>query len=395
MVQRLGWLADVLGDSPTLKLSGQAQAMLARGEPVINLTVGEPDFPTPLPIRQAAHAALDEGHIGYTPSAGMPVLRERIAAEYSRRLGMTVGPDEVIVSNGAKQVLFNALSMLLNQGDEVAVPVPYWVTYPAQIAALRARVLPVVPSGQDWKITAEDLERAGAGRARALILNSPSNPTGAVYTREELADLAEFCRKTSFFILTDEIYEDLVYTDEGHVSLLTVAPDLRHRIVLISGLSKSYAMTGWRVGYGIADPRTIGAMNRLQSHSTSNVCKIAQQAALVAFDCRDELAAMKAAFRRRRDTLVDALRDVPGIRFTVPDGAFYLFVDCREIIGTERQVDGGWRLAEYLLEREKLAVVPGEPFGAPHHLRLSYALDETTLQDAALRLRRALAGYGE
>jgi aspartate aminotransferase len=394
MELRLGWLSDVLGDSPTLKLSGQAKELLAKGEPVINLTAGEPDFDTPALIREAAHAAIDSGSNGYTASAGIPELRQAVADHYAEKMGVSIGRDEVLVSNGAKQILFNALSMLLDQGDEVAVPVPYWVTYPAQIAALRARMIPVVPTKPGWKITAEDLERAGAGRAKALILNTPSNPSGAVYTRTELEDLADFCRKTSFFILTDEIYEDLVYTEEGHVPLVTVAPDLRHRIVTVSGLSKSYAMTGWRVGFGIADKRTISAMNRLQSHSTSNVNTIAQKASLKAFDCRDEVMSMSKAFRERRDILVKGLSGIDGVKFTIPDGAFYLLVDVSGRIRSDLGPGGCWRLAEHLLAEQKLATVPGEPFGVPGHLRLSYALGEDILVEAADRFRRGVETFG-
>jgi aspartate aminotransferase len=391
---KLGWMSDVLGDSPTLKLSGQAKALLAAGEPVVNLTAGEPDFPTPALICEAAHQAIDEGHIGYTAAAGMPKLRERIAAYYAERMGVPIKPSEVIVSNGAKQVLYNALSMLLDQGDEVAVPVPYWVTYPAQITALRGRMIPIIPTQPGWKITAEDLERAGAGRAKALIFNTPSNPSGAVYTRRELEDLVEYFRKTSFFILTDEIYEDLVYTEEGHVPLMTLAPDLRHRIVTVSGLSKSYAMTGWRVGFGIADEKTISAMTRLQSHSTSNVNTIAQKASLVAFDCRNEVETMAKAFKHRRDVLVEEMSGIPGLEFTVPDGAFYLMADIRGLLAEDRQVGGCMRLAEHLLAAEKVAVVPGEPFGVPNHLRLSYADSEETLREAGVRFRRAIETFG-
>lgn len=394
MELRLGWLADVLGDSPTLKLSGQAKELAARGEPVINLTAGEPDFDTPEPIRRAAHAALDSGPNGYTASAGMPALREAVAGYYSRKLGVTIAPGEVIVSNGAKQILFNALSMLLDPGDEVAVPVPYWVTYPAQIAALRGRMIPVVPSRPGWKINAEDLDRAGAGRAKALILNTPSNPSGAVYTRAELDELVEYCRKTSFFILTDEIYEDLVYTEAGHVPLMTVAPDLRHRIVTVTGLSKSYAMTGWRVGFGIADAKTIGAMNRLQSHSTSNVNTIAQKASLAAFDCRDEVERMARSFRLRRDVLVEGLSGIEGVNFTLPDGAFYLLADIRDRLDPARGTGGCWRLAEHLLQTQKLATVPGDPFGVPGHLRLSYAIGEDDLREAAARFRTGIETFG-
>ncbi len=391
---RLGWMSEVLGDSPTLKLSGQAKALLAAGEPVVNLTAGEPDFGTPAPICEAARKAIDDGRIGYTASPGMPQLRERVADYYTERMGVTVKPAEVIVSNGAKQVLYNALSMLLNQGDQVAVPVPYWVTYPAQISALRASMIPIIPSQPGWKITVEDLERAGAGRAKALIFNTPSNPSGAVYTRAELEELAEYFRKTSFFILTDEIYEDLVYTDEGHVPLMTVAPDLRHRIVTVTGLSKSYAMTGWRVGFGIAEEETIKAMSRLQSHSTSNVNTIAQKASLVAFDCRDEVETMAAAFRHRRDVLVEEMSTVKGFEFTVPDGAFYLLADIRGVLAEDRPVGGCMRLAEHLLSAEKVAVIPGEPFGVPNHLRLSYADSEETLREAGVRIRRALESFG-
>jgi aspartate aminotransferase len=359
---------------------------------VIHLEVGEPDFPTPEPVLEAARAALGDGRIGYTASAGIPELRQRVAAFYSAKDGLDISPQEVIVSNGAKQVLYNALSILLNEGDEVAVPVPYWVTYPAQVAALRGKVIEVHPE-QGWKVTPADLERAGAERARALILNSPSNPTGAVYSRQELEDLAEYCRRCSFFILTDEIYEDLVYTEEGHLSLVKVAPDLMHRIVRISGLSKSYAMTGWRVGFGLAPKETIDAMTRLQSHSTSNVCTISQKAALAAFDCRPQVEAMRQAFLRRRDVLVAGLRDLPGVRFDVPDGAFYLMLDCREVIDPERRKDGCWRLASHLLENQKLATIPGQPFGAPGCLRLSFCRSEQEMREAIARLEVGLREF--
>ena len=392
MSLRLGWLAEVLGDSPTLKLSSQAKALIQAGEPVINLTAGEPDFSTPEPVLAAARVALEDGRIGYTASAGIPELRSLVAEFYSNKSAMSIGSDEVIVSNGAKQVLYNALSVLLNEGDRVAVPVPYWVTYPAQVAALRGEMIAVEPAS-GWKVTPDDLERAGARDARALILNSPSNPTGAVYDRAELEALADWCRTGDFFILTDEIYEDLVYTDEGHVSFVDVAPDLRHRIVRITGLSKSYAMTGWRVGFGIAPAETTAAMTRLQSHSTSNVCTIVQKAALAAFDCRDEVEAMRQAFHHRRDVLVAALRELPDVSFEVPSGAFYLMLDCRGVIDPERRVDGCWRLASHLLESQKLATIPGKPFGAPGHLRLSLARSEPELQEAVDRLAVGLREF--
>ena len=392
MQLRLGWLAEVLGDSPTLKLSSQAKALIAAGEPVINLTAGEPDFPTPEPVLQAARAALEDGHIGYTASAGIPALRQKVADYYTQATNMPVSPQEVIVSNGAKQVLYNVLSVLLNEGDKVAIPAPYWVTYPAQVAALRGQVIEVQPS-QGWKVTVEDLERSGAKEARALILNSPSNPTGAVYTRAELEKLAEFCREGDFFILTDEIYEDLVYTSEGHVSLVQVAPDLQHRIVRISGLSKSYAMTGWRVGFGLAPKETIDAMTRLQSHATSNVCTIAQKAALAAFDCRDTVETMRQAFHKRRDVLVNGLRDMEGVTFEVPDGAFYLMLDCKGVMDLSKDEPGCWRLASHLLEHQKLATIPGAPFGAPGCLRLSFARGEDELREAVARLKQGLQEF--
>jgi aspartate aminotransferase len=392
MSLRLGWLAEVLGDSPTLKLSSQAKALIQAGEPVINLTAGEPDFPTPGPVLDAARAALADGRIGYTASAGMPELRARVAAHYSERTGREIPPGEIIVSNGAKQVLYNALSILLNQGDRVAVPAPYWVTYPAQVAALRGETV-VVPPSSGWKVTPDDLVRAGVQDVRALVLNSPGNPTGAVYSRQELEDLAAFCREGDFFILTDEIYEDLIYHAQGHVSLEQVAPDLRPRIVRITGLSKSYAMTGWRVGFGIAAGDTIDAMTRLQSHSTSNICTVAQKAALAAFDCGETVVRMREAFHARRDALVTALREVPGVSFEVPEGAFYLMLDCRGVIDPDRLEEGCWRLASHLLEHQKLATIPGKPFGAPGHLRLSFARDESELREAVGRLAAGLREF--
>lgn len=392
MTTQLGWLAEALGDSPTLKLSSQAKAMIQAGEPVINLTAGEPDFATPEPVLAAARAALADGRIGYTASAGLPELRATVAQYYSDAGGPTVAAGEVIVSNGAKQVLFNALAVLINPGDKVAIPVPYWVTYPAQVTALRGEVLAVTPTA-GWKITPADLERAGARAARVLILNSPSNPTGAVYDQDELAALADWCRTCDVYVLTDEIYEDLVYTDAGHTSLVQIAPDLRHRIVRVTGLSKSYAMTGWRVGFGLAEPETINAMTRLQDHSTSNICTVAQKAALAAFACRAEVLAMREAFHRRRDVLVDQLRGTPGIRFDVPDGAFYLMVDCRDLLAPDRRHDGCWRLARHLLAEAKLATIPGAPFGAPGCLRLSFARSESELVEAAQRLRASLRSF--
>ena len=389
---RLGWLAEALGDSATLKLSSQAKALIAAGEPVINLTAGEPDFATPEPVLEAGREALKDGRIGYTASAGIPELRARVAAHYTERTGQEVKPSEVMVSNGAKQVLFNALSVLLNEGDKVAVPVPYWVTYPAQVAALKGEFVAVEPSS-GWKVTPEDLDRAGATDARVLFLNSPSNPTGAVYDRTELEALADWCRRGDAFIVTDEIYEDLIYTDEGHVSLVEVAPDLKPRIIRVTGLSKSYAMTGWRVGFGLAEKDTIDAMTRLQSHVTSNVCTVAQKAALAAFDCRPQVEIMREAFRRRRDVLVGAMRDVPGVTYHVPDGAFYLMVDCRELIDPERREDGCMRLAAHLLDNQKLATIPGQPFGAPGHLRLSFARSEEELLAAVDRLRVGLREF--
>lgn len=392
MSRRLGWLATALVDSPTLKLSSEAKALIQAGEAVINLTAGEPDFSTPEPVLAAAREALADGRIGYTASAGMPELRQRVAAYYSERTGQVIAPAEVIVANGAKQVLYNALSVLLDQGDEVAIPVPYWVTYPAQVVALRGRVLEVHPAN-GWKITPADLDRAGARQARVLMLNSPVNPSGAVYDRAELAALADWCRSNEVYILTDEIYEDLVYTDEGHISLVDVAPDLRPRIVRVTGLSKSYAMTGWRVGFGIADPEIIAAMTRLQDHSTSNICTIAQKAALAAFDCRDAVMAMRAAFHRRRDALAAGLAGVPGLRFAVPDGAFYQMLDCHELVDPDRRQDGCWRLARHLLQEQKLATIPGEPFGAHGCLRLSFARSEAELKEGAERLRAGLRSF--
>lgn len=393
MQTRLGWLSEVLGDSPTLKLSAQAQELLSRGEPVVNLTAGEPDFPTPAPIREAAHAALDWGRHGYGPTAGLPELRRRIAEHYAAKFDFGLGATEIIVSNGAKQVLYNALSMLLDPGDGVAVPVPHWVTYPAQIAALRGELIPVQPSRPGWKICAADLEKAGAGRAKALVLNSPNNPSGAVYHVDELEEIAEFCRRHPIWVLTDEIYEDLAFNPEGHVSLMKVAPDLMHRTIVISGLSKSYAMTGWRVGFGIADARTIQAMTRLQSHSTSCVNVIAQRAALSAFDCPEEMRRMAVAFKERRDLMVAGLKGIPGVKFDEPDGAFYIFLDVSELVDPDRPEGGGWRLAEHLLRQEKLATVPGEPFGVSNHLRLSYSAGENVLREALKRFRRGVASF--
>ena len=385
-----------ISPSPTLAISARAKELSAAGKSILNLSAGEPDFPTPKHICEAAVAAISAGDTHYTPVDGTSALKRAIAAKLQRENGLEYSLASILVSCGAKQALFNLCMALLDPGDQVVIPAPYWVSYPPM--ARIAEAIPVTvacPAGDGFKLTPESLSRALNERTRLLVLNSPGNPSGAVYTRKELQAIAELLADhPRIVVASDDIYEHLLYADdEPFCDIAMAAPALRERCVVINGVSKAYAMTGWRIGYAAGPEWLIAAMKKLQSQSTSNPASVSQAAAVAALEGpQDCVRSMRDAFRNRRDKFVAGLNSLPGIRCAPPAGAFYAFADCREAIAS-RRLDDDVQLCEFLLDAAGVAAVPGSAFGASGFVRFSYAADQKTL-DAALEgldaaLRRA------
>ncbi len=379
--------------SATLAISAEAKRLVAAGEPVISFGAGEPDFPTPDSIVAAASSAMkDPAMHHYTASAGLPELRAAIA-DAQRNDGLSVDPSQVVVTNGAKQAVFTTFQILLDPGDEVLVASPYWVTYPAAIEL--ASGVPVYVAADDraeFQVTVDQLDEARTDRTKALLFVSPSNPTGVVYPRDRMEAIGQWAAEQGIWVVTDEIYHRLVYGDNTFHSLPAVVPDLTDRTVVINGVSKTYAMTGWRVGWLVGPPEVSDAAIRLQSHVSSNVSNVAQAAALAALtgpqDAADE---MRAAFERRRTTMVSMLGEVRGLECAEPGGAFYPFPNVAGLLDIDlsgRTAASSMELAALLLEEIQIAVVPGEAFGAPGYARLSFALADDQLEEGLSRLQR-------
>lgn len=379
--------------SATLAIDAKAKILIAEGKPVINLGVGEPDFDTPSFIKDAAIAAINKGYTKYTAVPGLLHLREAIAARYAADKQLHFAPNEIIVSNGAKQALYNAMQVLLNPGDEVIIPAPYWVSYPEMVSLTGAESI-IVKSNfeQKFKITAADLRAAISPRSRLFILNSPNNPSGMYYTKAELEALAEvLLAYPQLFILSDDIYEKIVWEKNDLLHLLEICPDLKNRTILINGVSKAYAMTGWRIGYAAGPQEIIKAMGTLQSQCTSNANTIAQYASIAALTSSDnEVQNMVEIFKKRHALLVNGLSQIPGLRVQGSQGTFYLLLDCSNWIAKHPHIKNDFMLAEALLHEANLAVVPGSAFGIENCLRLSYATHETHLEKAILRLQNFL-----
>jgi aspartate aminotransferase len=394
--QRIGAIAE----SATLAIDAKAKALRAAGRDVIGFGAGEPDFPTPAHVVEAAAAACrDPRWHRYTPTAGLPELREAIAAKTERDSGYRVSADQVLVTNGGKQAVYNTCATLLDPGDEVLLPAPYWVTYPEAVALAGGRTV-VVPTDEasGFRVSVEQLEAARTPRTKLLIFVSPSNPTGAVYPPEEVAAIGRWCARTGLWVMTDEIYEHLVYGGAGFSSMPVLVPELADRCVVVNGVAKTYAMTGWRVGWMIGPPDVIAAATNLQSHSTSNVANVSQVAALAAVS--GDLAAvaeMRAAFDRRRRTMHRLLSESPGVSCLEPQGAFYAFPSFAGALGRPlrgRTPTTTLELAELILEEVGVAIVPGEAFGAPGYARLSYALSDDDLVEGVTRIAKLLAELG-
>lgn len=378
-----------LSPSSTLAITAKAKALRAEGHDVIGLGAGEPDFNTPEHILEAAWKAMQEGHTKYTPSAGILSLRQAIQRKLREDNQLTYELDQIVVCCGAKHALYNIFQVLINKGDEVIIPTPYWVSYPEQVKL--AEGVPVFVEGREenqFKITPEQLEAAITPRTKAVIINSPSNPTGVVYSRSELAALAEICLKHKLFIISDEIYEKLIYGETEHVSIASLSQELYEQTFVVNGVSKPYSMTGWRIGYVAGPQPYMKAIADLSSHSTSNPTSIAQYAALAALEGPQEpLEEMKKAFKERRDRVYALLVQLPGVSCVMPQGAFYLFPNVSQVLkeSAYQSVD---QWAEALLEQEKVALVPGSGFGAPDNVRISYATSLSALEEAIARIKR-------
>ncbi len=384
-----------LSPSMTFAMNQKSNDLKAKGIDIVNMTLGEPDFNTPEHVKAAACAALEENYTHYTPVGGSLSLREAISDKLQKENGLAYAPADILVSNGAKQSLCNVVMALIDEGDEVIIPAPYWVSYPQMV--LLAGGTPVyVETGieQGFKMTPEQLEKAITPRTRMLILCSPSNPTGAVYSKEELKALADvILRHEDVLVVSDEIYEHLNYVG-AHASIASFE-GMRERTVIINGVSKAYAMTGWRIGFLAAPKWIVSACSMLQGQYTSGPCSVSQKAAEEAWRgsqaCVEE---MRQAFERRRNLLVGLLREIPGLEVNVPDGAFYLFPKCSSFFGKSdgtNVIKTSTDLAMYLLEKGHVAVVGGDAFGAPEYFRLSYATSEEKIKEAAKRMAGALA----
>jgi aspartate/methionine/tyrosine aminotransferase len=390
--RRISERIAAIHESATLAVDARAKAMKAAGEPVIGFGAGEPDFPTPAHIVDAAvQACRDPRYHRYSPTPGLPELRSAIAMKTKRDSGVDVLPEQVLVTNGGKHAVYNTFEVLLDPGDEVLLPAPYWTSYPEciSLAGGTSVELPTTES-TGFRVSVDQLDAACTDRTKALLFVSPSNPTGAVYPPDEVQAIGEWARDRGIFVVTDEIYEHLTYGDHEFTSVLGLVPDLADRCVVLNGVAKTYAMTGWRVGWMIGPRDVIGAATNLQSHSTSNVSNVAQVAALaaVAGDL-DAVAEMRRAFERRGRTMYELLAGIPGVSVIEPQGAFYCFPSFESALGREiagRTPKTTMELSELLLEVAKVAIVPGEAFGAPGYARLSFALGDDDLGEGVRRI---------
>ncbi len=390
--RRIGSIAE----SATLAVDAKAKALAAAGRPVIGFGAGEPDFPTPDYIVEAAVAACREVKWHrYTPAGGLPELKEAIAMKTARDSGYSISAAQVLVTNGGKQALYNAFATLLDPGDEVILPAPYWTTYPESIMlAGGAPVIVMTDEESGYLASIEQLEAALTPRTKALVFVSPSNPTGAVYPPELVKAIGEWALAKGIWVITDEIYEHLVYGDARFASMPALVPELADRCVVVNGVAKTYAMTGWRVGWMIAPADVTKAATNLQSHATSNVANVSQVAALAAVSGNlDAVDEMKVAFDRRRHLIVDLLNAIPGITCPTPEGAFYAYPSVKGLVG--KSIDGtvvnsSSELAGVILDKVEVAVVPGEAFGTPGYMRLSYATSDQKITEGLARMHELL-----
>jgi aspartate/methionine/tyrosine aminotransferase len=393
---RIGGIAP----SATLAVDATAKAMRAAGRDVIGFGAGEPDFPTPDHIVAAAEKACRDPRMHrYTPAGGLPELKEAVAEKTRRDSGLVVDPGQVLITNGGKQAVYQAFATLLDPGDEVLLPAPYWTTYPEAIRLAGGLPVDVVTGPeQGYRVTVEQLEAARTDRTKVLLFCSPSNPTGAVHSPAEVREIGRWALDAGLWVITDEIYEHLVYGDAVFTSLPVEVPEIADRCVVVNGVAKTYAMTGWRVGWLIGPADVVKAATNLQSHATSNVANVSQAAALAAVSGPlDAVAQMRVAFDRRRLTMHRLLSDIPGVRCPLPEGAFYAYPSLRDVIGRTlrgRTPGSSAELSQLILEEVGVAIVPGEAFGTPGFARLSYALGDDDLAEGVARIATLLSEAG-
>jgi aspartate aminotransferase len=397
MPTRLSARVSAISESATLAVDAKAKALKAAGRPVIGFGAGEPDFPTPAYIVEAAQRACEQPRFHkYTPAAGLPELREAIAVKTARDSGYQVEPSQVLVTNGGKQAVYQAFAALLDPGDEVIVPAPYWTTYPESIALAGGVMRPVMTDEDSgYLASVADLEAARTDRTKIVLVVSPSNPTGAVYPPDQIAAIGDWAADNGLWVITDEIYEHLVYGDAVFSSVPVQAPRVADTCVVLNGVAKTYAMTGWRVGWMIGPKDIINGAANMQSHATSNVSNVAQAAALAAVSGDlSAVAAMRAAFDRRRLTMTRMLNEIPGVICPEPQGAFYCYPSVKGLLGKEiggRRAQTSAELAGLVLEEAEVAVVPGEAFGTPGYFRLSCALGDAELEEGITRMAKLLS----
>lgn len=393
MKNRIASRMNAISPSLTLAISAKAKAMKAAGENVVSFGVGEPDFNTPEHIIQSAKTALDNGHTKYTPSSGLLPLRKAICEKFKRDNGLEYDPSQIIVSNGAKHSIFNVCYAILEEGDEVIIPAPYWLTYP-EVVKVCGAVPKYIPCKKEnkFKFSAKELKEAITPRTKMLIFNSPSNPTGAVYSEEEVREIAKVCEEAEIFVLSDEIYEKLCYNGVKPFSIAACSEKMKELTVTVNGVSKTFAMTGWRVGYLAAPKDVAKAIDSFQSHATSNACSISQYATIEALNSpEEEIENMRKIFEIRREKLLTLIDGIDGVSAVEPDGAFYVMMIVGGLYGKkygDKIIDGSVSFADALLESEKVATIPGISFGADDCVRLSYALSEEEIEEGLARIKR-------
>lgn len=387
---------EYIGESPTMKVAAKAKEMKAEGHDVINLSMGEPDFPTPDNIKEAAKKAIDNNQTKYTINAGTVELRTAISNRLKEDYNLNYGINEIIVSSGAKQSVFNVIQSISYVGDEIIIPAPYWVSYPhmATLAQAESKIIETTEE-MGFKITPQQLKDAITPFSKALILCNPSNPTGSAYTKDELEAIAEVVLENDIYVIADEIYDKLVYDNFEFVSFPTLGEEIKNKTILVNGVSKAYAMTGWRIGYTAATLDVIKGINKIQSHSTSNACSISQAAATEAFaGPQDAVGEMRDEFEKRRNYIHEALNSIEGISAIMPEGAFYVFPSIEGLINKSfngNKIESSSDFAMFLLEEAKVATVPGSAFGAEGFIRISYADSMENLQKAIDRIKEAVS----
>lgn len=384
---------QLIKPSPTLAVTNKANELKAAGKDIIGLGAGEPDFDTPMHIKQAAIKAINEGQTRYTAVDGTPALKKAVIDKFKRENNLSYVANQILVSSGGKQSFFNLSLAMINPGDEVIIPAPYWVSYPDMVKIAEGEPVILETSIENrFKVTPQQIENAITAKTKVVVLNSPSNPTGVAYTLEELQAIGEVLRKyPQLYVVTDDMYEHILWTDKPFVNILNACPDLYDRTFVLNGVSKAYSMTGWRIGYAAGPEKIINAMKKIQSQSTSNPCSISQAAAVEALNGQQEcVTEMVTAFKKRHDYLVEALNSLPGVNCIKGDGTFYAFPDFTAAIEANPNVKDDIEMAEFILNEGGLALVPGSAFGAPGCMRLSFATSMEVLQDAIARLKKVL-----